>query len=233
MLTHIDIKQFITITEAHIALNHGLTVITGDTGSGKSLFIAAIQFGLGHKMTLKGVETANTQVCLTFDISQLPVVQQWLEAQGLSDLEGQCIVSRNLTDKQRSRCFINQNPTTLGTLSQLGELLLDIHGQHDSYLLLKNEHQMQLLDPFCSNPQLPHEVSQSYQRWYDAIKALDAAKLAYQQQKDQQSLLQYQWEELDQLDVSPENIQALDQQQNRYRRKSEGRREPNFPKKTS
>ena len=213
MLTHLDIAHFITIDKAHITFTHGLTVVTGDTGAGKSLLIAAIQFGLGQKFTFK--QNKQTQVSLTFDTHALPHVQTWLASQGFSDNEGQCILTRSLNDKQRSRCFVNQTPTTLSTLAQLGEMLLDIHGQHDSTHLRKNEVQRSLVDRFCKDYKLPTQVKQAYHRWHQHHQALKQAQTTKAQQMAQSQLLEYQLKELNAWDLSQDNVQHLDQLQKR------------------
>lgn len=208
MLTDLDIKHFVTIRTAHISFQPGLTVVTGDTGAGKSLLMGAIAFALGGKPPLK--QSALPQVSLTFDLSDLPNVQTWLSQEGLDQEEPLCIIQRSLNEQQRSRCLINQTPTTLKTVKHLATLLLDIHGQHDSQLLLQPDHQRQLVDQFCQDRTLAKKVNQAYQQWQQANLALIQAQQDQQHQQEQRQLLRYQLDELNEITLEPETASELE-----------------------
>ena len=131
MLTHIDISNFTIIKTLSLAIEPGMSVLTGETGAGKSILIDALSLALGDKANTQMIrpEAKQCDITISFDVSNLPAVQQWLSELSL-DAEGECIIRRTITSKGRSRGTINAQPVPLAQLKTLGGLLINMHGQH-------------------------------------------------------------------------------------------------------
>src|SRR5688572_27500801 len=114
MLMHINIKDFAIVENLDLELSSGMTVLTGETGAGKSLIIDALELALGNRADseLVRVGCERAQLTMTFDLSKLNSVQQWLEEQGL-DAAGECVIHRVITREGRSRCYINGTPCSV------------------------------------------------------------------------------------------------------------------------
>ncbi len=213
MLTHLSIQNFAVVKSLHVELHGGLTAITGETGAGKSIMVDALCLILGDRadngVIRDGADRA--EICAVFDISENPLAHQWLEYQDLGEEE--CIIRRSLTTDGRSRAFINDRPMTLSQVRELGETLLDIHSQHEHQSLMsKNEHR-RLLDEYAGATDLMLQVQSNYQKWISLKEQLTQLTLGTQQQKDQQELIRYQLEELNNLNLVEGEIELLEQEQ--------------------
>jgi DNA repair protein RecN (Recombination protein N) len=198
MLSSVSVRNFAIIDEVSVELGPGLTVLTGETGAGKSILVDALGLVMGDRADAAAVRhgAERAEISASFDISGLPEVAQWLAEQAL-DADGECVLRRVIGTEGRSRAWINGAPTTLQTLRELGERLIDIHGQHEHQSLARPAAQRELLDARLPDPELPRAVAAAWRDWRaaaDERARLDAAGRDREQRLD---LLRYQLRELE------------------------------------
>jgi len=215
MLTHLNIKNFAVVQRLSIDLHAGLSVITGETGAGKSIAVDALGLVLGDRadngIIRDGTERA--EISASFDISSNTGAQQWLDEQGLDTDD--CILRRVLTRDGRSRAFINGSTATLTQLRDFGESLIDIHSQHEHQSLLDKASHRRLLDAYASADKLAASVATLYQQWHQAESELSQLNNDLHNQTEQHQLLRYQLEELDELNLQPGELENLETEQQR------------------
>jgi DNA repair protein RecN (Recombination protein N) len=205
VLKALTVRDFALVQFLDIAFADGLTVITGESGAGKSILLGALGLVLGDRAASDTVRpgAARADVTAEFDLAHHPAALQELEAQALTDPEepGRCLVRRVVGSDGRSRAFVNGAPATLQTLRTLCEGLVDVHGQHENERLGRREVQLELLDDFGVDAELRRKCRDSYRLWKRADQ--EAAELAQSQaaRKDRAELLTYQLEELDALEL--------------------------------
>lgn len=197
MLTNLHVSNFAIIDQVSLTLDAGLTVITGETGAGKSIIVGALGLLLGARADQSRLRDGadRGEVTAEFDISGLPAVTGWLKEQDLPEEDGACHLRRVLKRGQSSRAFINGTPVPASQLAQLGDMLLDIHGQHENQRLMLDEHQRELLDGFG---RLNAECAAVQQAW-SAWRALEKEKAdleSHHGDPQQLQLLRYQVDEL-------------------------------------
>jgi DNA repair protein RecN (Recombination protein N) len=198
MLSSVSVRNFAIIDEVSVELGPGLTVLTGETGAGKSILVDALGLVMGDRADAAAVRhgAERAEISASFDISGLPEVAQWLAEQAL-DADGECVLRRVIGTEGRSRAWINGAPTTLQTLRELGERLIDIHGQHEHQSLARPAAQRELLDARLPDAELPRAVAAAWRDWRaaaDERARLDAAGRDREQRLD---LLRYQLRELE------------------------------------
>ena len=216
MLTHIYIRDFAIIETLDLELQTGMSALTGETGAGKSILVDAIGLVLGDRADSGVVRhgAKQAEITLSVDISRTPMAKKWLEDQAL-DHDNTCILRRVISTAGKSRAWINGSPSNLGLLRQLGEQLVEIHGQHAHQSLMKKEKQRQLLDDFAHNDALLGKLETSYQQWKQVN---DQFNRLSNQQSDHQAkldLLRFQTQELDTLELAENEYQALDKEYDR------------------
>lgn len=201
MLNHIRIKDFAIIDELEVNLAAGMSVLTGETGAGKSILIDALGLALGDRADA-GVVRINckrAEIAASFNIDKLADVAAWLEENDLDDGDD-CLIRRTIAAEGRSKGFINGSPVPMQSLRALGELLIDIHGQHEHQSLLRNDEQRRLLDDFAGHADLLNKLNASYQTWHEANDEYQRLSSAAQDRDAQLDLLRYQVNELDTLE---------------------------------
>jgi len=212
MLMQINIHNLITIHELQLDFSSGTTVLTGETGTGKSILIDAIELALGARasehMVRPGQEKAEISLC--FDISQLPSAIRWLKQYDLDQNNSECIIRRTINKDGRSRSYINGMPTTLPPLRELSELLLDIHGQHEHQTLLKSEKQREMLDDFANHPLLVSHVAELADEWNRINHEICSLKKLTEDRRVRSEFIAFQLRELEELHIQPEEFQTLD-----------------------
>ncbi|MBL79097.1 MAG: DNA repair protein RecN [Nitrosomonadaceae bacterium] len=172
MLRLLNIRNFVIVDHMEVEFDNGFTVLTGETGAGKSILIDALSLALGERSDAAQVRNGSkcAEISAEFDIRNYPELQEWLQE---NDLEGKedernvCLVRRVIEAGGRSRSFINGCMTTLQQLRILGRKLVDIHGQHEHQSLLRSEEQRDLLDAFAGNYKLAKDVAISFYHWQD------------------------------------------------------------------
>jgi DNA repair protein RecN (Recombination protein N) len=216
MLRALSIRQFVVVDTLDIEFDAGLTILTGETGAGKSILLDALGLLLGDRFELRQLRpgTERAELAAVFDIAALPSVARWLEAAQLD--AGNELLLRRVQDAQgRSRAFINGRPSTLNQLSELGAQLLDLHGQHAHQALVSAEAQRTLLDAFGGFASLAHDVAEAWRVWRLAIERRDAAATAAQAFAVERETLQERARELAELALAPDEWTTLDAAQRR------------------
>ena len=146
MLTLLSLKDFVIVRTLTIEAKAGLTCLTGETGAGKSILIDALELVLGARSDTGVIREGAERTEVTAEFSATPRASAWLEAAELTSEDGVLLLRRTVDVKGRSRCWINGTPVTVSQMKELGERLVDIHGQHAHQSLLKPSHQLQLVD---------------------------------------------------------------------------------------
>lgn len=212
MLTEIHINNLVTIQTLHLDFREGTTVITGETGAGKSILIDAIELALGNRasndMVRPGQEKAEISVC--FNVSKLLEAKEWLKNFDLSEENDECILRRVIYHDGRSKSFINGMPTTLQPLRELSELLVQIHGQHEHQSLLKTDYQREMLDRNLGNPHLLDTVIHLANEWHHLTKTITELQKRLAERHARSAWLTFQLHELLELQLTQHEFQALD-----------------------
>lgn len=214
MLTQLHIKDFTLVDKLDLELQRGLTAITGETGAGKSIMLDALGLALGDRTDADKVRTGTSkaEIQASFDVRQLGFVRKWLEDNELIDGED-CILRRVVTKEGRSRAFINGRTVTLGQLRTLGDMLIDIHSQHEHQSLLNTTTHRRLLDAFGGLKPLAKQVKDAFHKWHCIHYQLDQIRNQSAELNARFQLLRYQVEELDQLALQPGELEQLEDEQ--------------------
>ncbi len=210
MLIHIRIRNFAIIDHLDLDFKDKLTTLTGETGAGKSILLGALGLLLGDRADSDSVRAGSSkaEISAEFDIETLPEVKAWLKDKEL-DSDSDCLLRRRLGADGRSRAFINGSPVPLQDMRQLGEMLVDIHGQHEHQSLMKPDMQRQLLDDYAAHKKLLDEVRQTFNDWTQKKKHFDELQNASKDKNDRLDLLRYQVNELDQLELLDGEFEQL------------------------
>jgi len=216
MLTHIHIRNFAIVEQLELDLHSGMTVLSGETGVGKSIMLDALGLALGDRadsgVVRHGSERA--EISVGFDISRCPAAIDWLQERELN-MDGECLIRRTLTKEGRSKGFINGQPLPLQSLRELGEMLVDIHGQHAHQALLRKEMQRATLDEYGQHGKLLEQVATGYRHWLQLQQQLEALRSKKSEREAKLELLRYQVDELTALNLQPDELQQLDQDHQR------------------
>lgn len=217
MLTYIHIRDFAIIADLELELQAGMTALTGETGAGKSILLDAIGLVLGDKADAGSVRHSaeKADITLSVDISKTPQAKQWLEEQDLLADDETCILRRVVTNTGKSRAWINGSPTTLTALRELGEQLVDIHGQHEHQSLMKRDMQRGMVDAYASNETLLKQTQEAYKNWKSLNERYHALTTQSSQYQERVDLLSFQVQELSELALSKGEITQLDEELNR------------------
>lgn len=214
MLTHIHVKDFATIEELNLSLKHGSTMITGETGAGKSIFIEAIELALGGRasgnLVRAGKEKA--EISLSFDITSFPKVHAYLKEHDLEIDTPECIIRRVITQEGRSRCYVNGSPTTLQAAKELGELLFHLHGQYDQQVLLKSDNQRDMLDRFADHLPLTVKIKHVAEKIREVSNQIESLRTQSQDKHQRAEFLRYQVDEFQTIDLQADEWDALEKE---------------------
>ena len=219
MLTQLAINNFAIVRQLEIELAKGMSVITGETGAGKSIAIDALGLCLGQRietsMVREGQERA--EICATFFIEPTNPAYQWLQEQELQDPDNpsDCILRRVINADGRSKAFINSTPVSASQLKEIGQHLIHINGQHASQLLLKNDYQLQLVDTFAHHNDLLAQMREDYRAWKNLQTQVKNFQQKVAENEAKKQLLQYQVEELDDFALRPNEYLELEEDQRR------------------
>ncbi len=201
MLRALSIRDYVIVERLDLELASGFTALTGETGAGKSILVDALGLALGGRADAGIVRAgaSRAEVSADFDIDALPAVRDWLAAQDLDEGDGACILRRTVDSGARSRGFVNGRPATAAQLRELGEMLVDIHGQHEHQLLLKRDRQRMLLDAFGGCEAAAREVAARHASWRKLADQRGAREKAQGASARERDLLAHEIRDLEAL----------------------------------
>lgn len=217
MLTHLNIQNFTLVERLDLDIKPGMTVITGETGAGKSIVLDALALTLGDRAEADRVRVgaSRADITATFDTSAIPSAQEWLLNMDLQqpDNPQECLLRRLVNNEGKSKSYINGQPVTLQQLRILGEMLLDIHSQHEHQSLLVKDTHRRLIDEFAGQTELAKQVRLAFREWQSRLEHFihlrdNAADVSARFQ-----LLSYQFNELEQLALQPGELVKLEAEQ--------------------
>jgi len=216
MLTHIHIWNFAIVEKLDLEIEAGLTVLTGETGAGKSILLDALNLALGDRADTSVIRHGSdkAEISVTFSTHNAPEAEAWLQEHELAS-ENECIIRRTISTSGPSRAFINGKPAPIQMLRELGEMLVDLHGQHEHQSLLKREVQRQLLDDFAGHQQLLSQIRDCYRQWQQLKAEVDELIKAGNARDDRLELLRFQVNELEALGLGEAEPAELDQEHKR------------------
>ena len=216
MLRNVHIRHLAVVDELSLDLHPGMTVLTGETGAGKSILVDALGLALGDRAD-SGVIRAHesrAEISADFDIAGQGKILDWLRERELDD-DGQCLIRRTINRDAPSRGYINGRPVPMQSLRELGEMLVDIHGQHAHQSLLRRDAQRQALDAYAGHQKLLDSVAGLYRQWRRLRRRLDELSASRKQREDRLELLRYQVQELQSLDLGADELGALEEEHDR------------------
>ncbi len=212
MLTSIAIKNYAIIDELELEFTDGLTALTGETGAGKSILLGALGLVLGDRADSDNVKQSRDHADITavFDTCNIKAASDWLSEHELNE-DDACIIRRRVSKDGRSRAYINGTPVNVQTLRELGELLIDIHGQHEHQSLMKPTAQRQLLDDYASHPSLLNNITDNYTQLKQTETTLKQLELDTAERDNRIDLLSFQTQELEALSLAENEYAELNE----------------------
>lgn len=214
MLNQITVSNFAIADHIEVLFNNGMTVLSGETGAGKSIILDALGLTLGDRadtsMVRHGEEKAD--ISATFHLEKHPAAVAWLKEHDLDDGQ-QCILRRVITSEGRSRGYINGHPSPLQNMKEIGELLIDIHSQHEHQSLLDKDNHRIILDNFAQINELSEAVSDAFKAWSKKSKHLSKLENNQDETAARIHLLTFQLEELQALNLQENEVADLEQEQ--------------------
>ncbi|HDR9471356.1 DNA repair protein RecN [Burkholderia multivorans] len=202
MLRHLSIRDFVIVAALDLEFDAGFTVFSGETGAGKSILIDALALALGERADASVVRTGCNRADITAEFTPHDRVARWLDEHAF-DAEDTVMLRRVIDANGRSRAFINGTSATLAQLRELGEMLVDIHGQHAHQLLMRPDAQRELFDTHAGLVAEAANVARAWRVWRDATQAIDAAKAHERELQLEREKLAWQLAELDKLAPQP------------------------------
>src|SRR3989344_2724180 len=213
MLVHLSVHNYAIVEHLDLELDAGMSVISGETGAGKSIMLDALGLTLGDRadsgVVRPGADKAD--ILASFDLHDIPEARTWLAERDL-DNDGPCILRRVINAEGRSRGYINGSPRPKGVRRAWGELLIDIHSQHEHQSLLKPDPHRRLLDESAGSQELARQVQLAAQRWKQTRNELERIANIGDEQRARHQLLSYQLEELDNLALGEDELEQLEQE---------------------
>lgn len=210
MLTHIHIQNFTLVEALSLDFSSGFSVLTGETGAGKSIWVDAVELALGERADVsvirQGQERCDISLC--FDIGNNSKAQHWLAEQQLES-DNQCIIRRTLHSNAPSRCTINGVPCPLHLVREIADLLIATHGQHQHHALLKRDLQRDRLDNYAGHESWLATIRDIFRQWQDLNHELELLQAQAQNRDEELAILQYQLDEVSRLDLQKDEWQNL------------------------
>ncbi|TDY25299.1 DNA replication and repair protein RecN [Paraburkholderia sp. BL6665CI2N2] len=209
MLRHLSIRDFVIVAALDLEFDSGFTVFSGETGAGKSILIDALALALGARADANVVRTGESRADITAEFETHAQVEQWLDEQALGTTgddghHGGTVMLRRVVDANgRSRAFINGTAATLAQLREVGEMLVDIHGQHAHQLLMRPDAQRELFDTHAGLSDTAASVTRAWRAWREKIQAVEHAQTRDRELQLERERLAWQLTELDKLAPQP------------------------------
>ena len=213
MLKQLYIKNFTLIDELDITFHSGFSVITGETGAGKSIILGALHLLLGARADSKQIKNGSSKCVVEahFDLSHYGL-ETFFDEFGIDYDANDCIIRREVNDNGKSRAFVNDTPVALTTMRELGEQLIDIHSQHQNLLLQKEDFQLNVVDIIADNAQLRQSYLQAYNEYHKANKRFNDFQETSLKSKENEEFLRFQFSELDKAKLVAGEDEELEQQ---------------------
>ena len=223
MLAHFNVRDFAIVERLDLALHAGMTVLTGETGAGKSILIDALGLTLGERASTKVVRSGaeRAEVVAVFELAPDCEAARYLAEHQLASADDECILRRTIGSDGRSRAYVNGRPVPLQTLRELGDFLVDIHGQHEHQSLLKPAAQRRLLDEYAGHGDALEQLASLHDRWQATRTAIRDLAGEPNEREQRLDYLRYQVNELDSLDIQSEELETLDKDHRRLSHASE------------
>lgn len=215
MLTSLSVNNFTLVESLEVDFSAGMSALTGETGAGKSLLLDALSMALGDRADTDRIREGQerAEVTALFDISQAPQTHQWLTDNDFANDNDECLLRRVITREGRSRGYINGQPVTMQQLRELGEMLIDIHSQHEHQSLLRKDSHRQILDAFAGSSDLAASVRNCQQQWSRLNQHLQQLTNASDELDARKALLQFQLQEFEELGLAEGELAQLEEQQ--------------------
>ncbi len=216
MLSQLLIRNFAIINQTELELQAGMTALTGETGAGKSILLDALGLVLGDRADTHSIRdgTHKAEITADFQPHNSSPVWQWLQDHDL-DQDGACILRRIVSKDNRSRGYINGSPVSLLMLKAVGEMLVNIHGQHEHQSLTNPQYQREILDNHAGNTALLNELNGAYKAWNYANKQYEKIQSEYDQRLQRIDMLQFQIQEFDSLELDEEELLTIENEHKR------------------
>lgn len=216
MLTHLYIRNFVLVTETEIDFKQGMTVLSGETGAGKSIIFDALGLAIGKRAESRFIRQGAEQAEIVATFEQLtPELHSWMKQQALECSDDSLMLRRVIRQDGRSRAFINGSPSTTQLLRELSTLLIDIQGQHAHQRLLKREEQLHLLDQYGEHAKQLKKMAQQFQQWEALSRQQQQLLQSEAERKDRISLLDFQLQEFAALELAEGELPQLEEEQSR------------------
>lgn len=213
MLKQLYIKNFTLIDELNIQMHPGFSVITGETGAGKSIILGAIGLLLGNRADSKSIKAGRNRCVIEahFDLSKYDM-QQFFTDNDIDEDLSDTIIRRELTAAGKSRAFINDTPVSLTKMRELGEQLVDIHSQHQNLLLQKEDFQLNVVDIIAQDEKQRKNYEAAYNQYKQANQKLNALKAEIEKNRENEDFLRFQFKELDEAQLQNGEQEELEQE---------------------
>lgn len=213
MLSRLQIRDYAIVDDCEIAFEQGMTVLTGETGAGKSIAIDALAVALGDRADTSAVRVGakRAEITASFDLGAMPQVLTWLRANDL-DEDDECVIRRTVAAEGASRAYVNGRQVPVQTLRALGEMLVDIHSQHQHQLLLQRDAQRQLLDAYAGLEPQVAEIETLYKRCQKLQGELDEISRAASERDARMEFLRFQNQELERLELRGDEWLTLERE---------------------
>lgn len=213
MLQQLYIRNFTLIDELDIELRPGFSVITGETGAGKSIILGAIALLLGQRADSKAIKQGSDRCIIEahFDLTRYQL-KPFFDENDIDYDASDCIIRRELTAAGKSRAFVNDTPVALSLLKELGDMLVDVHSQHQNLLLGKQDFQLEVIDTIAQDQALLNEYQQTFAAYHEKQRQLQALQEEMERNKQNLDFLQFQYEELTNVQLVEDEQEKLEQQ---------------------
>lgn len=214
MLKELHIKNFALIDRLDIDFESGFSVITGETGAGKSIVLGAIGLLMGQRADIKAIKTGEQKCSIEahFNLSAYDM-QEWFDENEIDFDADDCIIRRELMASGKSRGFINDTPATVHQMKELGEMLMDVHSQHQNLLLQKEDFQLNTVDIIAHNIKERTEYSKAFNEFHAAEKALEELRESIASNQKSEDFMRFQLDELTAANLVADEQEELEQEQ--------------------
>lgn len=211
MIKKLSVSNYTLIDELHIDFSAGFSVITGETGAGKSIILGALSLILGQRADLKSLRRSDEKAVIegVFDIASYHL-RDFFDENELDYDEGECILRREILPSGKSRAFINDTPVSLAQLKSLGEQLIDIHSQHQNMLLADSRFQLRVVDTMAGDAALLADYREHYRRWRERLQAYTRLQEENRSGREEEDYLRYQLAQLDEAHLQEGEQEELE-----------------------